>query len=110
MCALCGVLGGAVHWTESAGAPEAFAARREPHTRQRERQAQAAVLNAVLRHYGLGVGAWAGAGWQLSTRTGRSEMVDDLGRLWRAAERLSGKSCDPLDEGLLAGLERVPRP
>ena len=106
MCALCGMLGGELHWSDSAAAPAAFALRRETQTPQRERQARTRLLNAVLRHYGLGVADWAGGGCLLSNRTGRAEIVADLGRLWSAAERMSGKSCDPLDERLLAALDR----
>jgi hypothetical protein len=106
MCALCGMLGGDAHWSDSAAAPAAFARRRETHTLARERQARVRLLNAVLRHYGLGVADWAGGGYLLSSRTGRTELVGDLGRLWSAAERMSGKTLDPLDERLLAALDR----
>jgi len=95
------MLGGDAHWSESDAAPAAFAARREAHTRQRERQTRVRLLNAVLRHYGLNVTVWAGNSYLLSTRTGRTEIVDDLAHLWTAAERLSGKRCDPLDDQLL---------
>ena len=106
MCALCGVLGRQGHWSESDAAPAAFEARRETHSRQRERQARTRLLNTVLRHYGLSLSDWAGNGYLLSSRTGRTEIFEDLGRLWSAAERLSGKRCDPLDEQLLAALDR----
>jgi hypothetical protein len=38
-------------------------------------------------------------------RKGRAEVVDDLGGLWAAAERLAGRPLDPLDPALLAPLE-----
>jgi hypothetical protein len=104
MCALCGVLGAQDHWTDSAGAPGAFARRSEMHTRQRERQARTRVLNAVLRHYGLSLSDWSGNAYILSSRTGRTQVVDTLGQLWPAAERLSGRRCDPLEDGLLGAL------
>jgi len=42
----------------------------------------------------------------LSSRTGRSEIVDDLAHLWLAAERMLGHACDPLDPALIDKLER----
>ena len=42
----------------------------------------------------------------LSTTTSKTEIVDNLAHLWMAAERLLGRSCDPLDEELIALMER----
>jgi hypothetical protein len=42
----------------------------------------------------------------LSTATGKTEIVDNLAHLWMAAERLLGRPCDPLDEELIALMER----
>jgi hypothetical protein len=92
MCALCGVLGGAEHWTDAAA-------------RRRERAHRVAGANRIVRHYGLALADWQGAAFVLSTRTGRSEMVESVAHLWPAAERLLGRPCDPLDEGLIARLE-----
>jgi hypothetical protein len=105
VCAFCGMLGGQAHWSESDAAPTAFVARREAHTRQRERQRRVRLLNAVLRHYGLTVAPWAANSYLLSTRTGRTEIVDDLAHLWTVAERLSSKRCDPLDDELLHAMD-----
>jgi type II secretory pathway pseudopilin PulG len=104
MCQLCGMLGGGAHWTDSAAAPAVFAARVERQTRLRERQERMRVLNAVLKHYGLGVRDWSGNAYLLTTRTGRTAIVDNLAQLWSAAERLSGRRCDPLDPALLTSL------
>ena len=49
MCALCGVLGGKGHWSDSAAAPAVFANRTEPQTRGRERQARTR-LHAFVRN------------------------------------------------------------
>ena len=38
--------------------------------------------------------------------SGKSEIVDNLAHLWMAAERLLGRPCDPLDEELVALMER----
>ena len=104
MCALCGVLGGKGHWSDSASAPAAFAGRTEPQTRLRERQARTRLLNLVLKHYGVVVRDWSGSSYLLTSRTGRTAIVETVAEVWGAAEGLSGRSCDPLDEGYLATL------
>ena len=104
MCSLCGVLGGRGHWTESASTPEAFTSRPDPTTRRRERQARTQIANRVLTHYGLSLKDWNGSSYILSTKTGRTVIVDNLSEVWIAAEALVHGECDPLDEGLLAEL------
>ena len=104
MCALCGVLGGKGHWSDSASAPAAFAGRAEPQTRLRERQARTRLLNVVLKHYGFVVSDWSGNAYLLTSPTGRTAIVETISEIWSAAERLSGRICDPLDEGYLAKL------
>ena len=104
MCSLCGILGGRGHWTESASSPEVFAARTEIHTPARERQQRTRVLNVVLAHYGLSVADWTAGKSVLRSATGRTALVDNVGELWPAAERLAGRTLDPLDPTLLATL------
>jgi hypothetical protein len=104
MCALCGVLGGRGHWTESAGAPAAFASRGEAHTRARERQQRTRLVNRVLGHYGLRLGDWSAGGHVLGGRTGRTALVNNLSEMWAAADDLARRECDPLDPDLLAHL------
>jgi hypothetical protein len=104
MCALCGVLGGKGDWSDSASAPAAFAGRAEPQTRLRERQARTRILNSVLKHYGVGIRDWSGNAYVLTSRTGRTAIVDTVGQIWSAAEQLSGRTCDPLDENYLRTL------
>ena len=103
MCSLCGVLGGRAHWTDSAGHADAFPNRVET-TRRAERQHRTRLANTVLGHYGLTLSDWTGASYVLRTRTGRTAMVENLTELWSAAEDLTGRPCDPLDETLLARL------
>jgi hypothetical protein len=105
MCSLCGMLGAPDHWTESAGSPSVFAGREAVHTRQRERQARTRLINTVLAHYGLNLRDWSGSAYLLSNRTGRTVIVNDLAQLWAAAERMIGRECDPLDDGLVRALE-----
>ena len=104
MCALCGVLGGKGHWSDSASAPAVFASRTEPQTRLRERQTRVRILNAVLKHQGVVAKDWSGNAYLLTSRTGRTAIVDTIADVWPAAERISGRVCDPLDEQYLSRL------
>ena len=104
MCSLCGILAGRGHWTESASSPEVFAGRSEVHTATRERQRRNRILNAVLGHYGLSVSDWTAGKSVLRSATGRTAIVDNVGELWPAAERLAGRPVDPLDPTLLSAL------
>jgi hypothetical protein len=105
MCGLCGVFEGVAHWTDAA-APEGPSGEAAPGpTRRRERLYRVALANRVLEHYGLTLTDWAGTSYVLGSRTGRSEIVQHLAALWRVAERMAGRRCDPLDPALLAALE-----
>jgi len=104
MCSLCGILGGKGHWSDVAAAPGAFAGRSEPQTRLAERQARTRLLNAVLRRHGIFVKDWSGNGYLLTSRTGRTALVETIAEIWKAAEAISGSVCDPLDEDYLAAL------
>jgi len=104
MCALCGVLGGAGHWTDAVARPGVFTRTGEPIERRRERAARVAHANRVLKHYRLSLSDWQGASFLLSTATGKTEIVDNLTHLWMAAEKLLGRPCDPLDEALIGSL------
>ena len=106
MCALCGVLGGAEHWTAAVARPGVFTRNTDAAARRRERIRQVAAANRVLRHYRVNLADWQGSLFVLSGATGKTEIVDNLAHLWIAAERLFGRSCDPLDEELIALMER----
>ncbi len=106
MCGLCGVLGGKGHWSDSAAAPAVFASRTEPQTRGRERQARVRLLNAALKYHGVFVKDWSGSSYLLTGRTGRTAIVDNIADIWAAAERLAGRTIDPLDERYLATLAK----
>jgi hypothetical protein len=92
MCALCGALFTS-HWAESGSG-------------RRERVFRARLVNRVLAHFGLELTDWAGRVYLLRDRKGKTAVVDDLGGLWAAAERLAGRPLDPLDPDLLASLSR----
>jgi hypothetical protein len=105
MCSLCGVLGGNEHWTDAAARPGVFTRNDSRLDRRRERANRVAAANRMLAAFGLVLSDWQGASFVLSTKTGKSEIVEDLGHLWPAAERLIGRPCDPLDSGLIARME-----
>ena len=65
------------------------------------------VANRVLAAFGLSVSDWQGTAFLLSTRTGKTEIIGDLGHLWAAAERLTGRVCDPLALPVIERLERT---
>jgi hypothetical protein len=90
MCGLCGVLL-SEHWAEEGSG-------------RRARVFRVVVLNRVLSHYGLSLSDWAGSVYTLRDAKGRSAVVSDLGSLWGEAEKLTGRSLDPLDPDLLAAL------
>ena len=105
MCSLCGILGGAEHWADAAAREGVYTRNADPVRRRRERAERVRLANRVLAFYGMRLADWQGASYLLSTLTGKSEIVGDLGHLWAAAERLSGRLCDPLASDLLARIE-----
>lgn len=103
MCGLCGMLGADTHWSDASGTPQAFGGREM--TRRQERARRVALINDVLKHCGVTAKDWMSTSYVLSTRTGKSEVVDHLGMLWATADGLSGRACDPLDPDLMGALE-----
>src|SRR3954463_14218050 len=108
MCALCGVLGDAEHWTAAVARPGVFTRNTDPAARRRERMQQVAAANRVLQHYRMTLADWQGSAFVLSTATGKTEIVDTLAHRGAAAERLQGRPCDPLDQNIIALMEREP--
>ena len=106
MCALCGVLGGTEHWTDAVARPGVFTRNTDAASRRRERMNRVAAANRVLSCYRMNLADWQGYAFVLSSATGKTEIVDNLAHLWMAAERLLGRPCDPLDEELIALMER----
>lgn len=90
MCNACGNPAAPGHWTE-AGAGS-------PGDRLRARFHRAALLQRVLKPYGLS--AHDGGvipGIQIGTLSGAQTIVNNLEDLWAEAERLAGQPIDPLD-------------
>ncbi len=105
MCSLCGVLGGSDHWTDAAQRPGVYTHNVDALQRRRERAHRIACASSVLRYYGLTLSDWQASSFVLSTATGKTELVDNLGHLWATAEKLLGRPCDPLDADLIIRLE-----
>jgi len=105
MCSLCGVIGGNEHWTDAVARLGVFTRNVERIDRRRERARRVSAANRALAAFGMSLSDWQGASFVLATRTGKSEVIEDLGHLWPAAERLSGRLCDPLDPVLIARME-----
>ncbi|SJZ78888.1 hypothetical protein SAMN02745126_02296 [Enhydrobacter aerosaccus] len=101
MCALCGILGPANHWTDAAARPGVFTRNLDSLQRRRERLQRVACAQRVLSHYRLTLSDWQGTAYLLSTPTGKTEIVDNLTHLWAAAEKLLGRRCDPLDPAVI---------
>ena len=95
MCGLCGIFGVSEHWTDSADGSAASKAERLHRVR---------IANAALEPFGLKVADWMNR-LTLSSRTGKSAVIDNFGALWPMAERLRGQACDPLDPELIARYE-----
>ncbi|MGO7041843.1 hypothetical protein ACCS60_26195 [Rhizobium acaciae] len=105
MCSLCGILGGNEHWADAVSRPGVYTRSAERIDRRRERARRVAIANCILDAFGLSISDWQGSSFLLSTRTGKTEIIEDLGHLWPAAERLAGRPLDPLAEPLLDRLE-----
>ena len=101
MCSLCGVLGAEGDWTEASAMPSL----NRRGTLRAERLHRVQVVNLVLGQFGLVPRDWEGAKYQLCTRTGRTEFVDNLSQVWQAAERMLGRACDPLDASVIERME-----
>jgi hypothetical protein len=113
MCVLCGQdFVARAHWTDRHLEDRARAAApgSDPieyqRDRRRERAHRVALTREVLRHFGLKLDDWGGSKYVLRDGKGRSEIVQDLGSLWPAAERLAGRSLDPLEPALREALDK----
>jgi hypothetical protein len=115
MCVLCGQdFVAQVHWTDRhledrarAAAPGSDPTEHQ-RDRRRERAHRVALIREVLRHYGLKLDDWGGSKYVLRDGKGRSEIVQDLGSFWPAAERLAGRTLDPLEPRLVEALGEEP--
>ena len=108
MCILCGEFVAHVHWTDRRYEDEVRASvitvGEFDRARTRDRLRRASLANRVLSHYNLRIEDWAGSKYLLRDRTGRTELVGDLGSMWPAASRMAGRPLDPLDPALQKAL------
>jgi hypothetical protein len=102
MCGLCGAFGGSDHWT---GGSAATATGLTPAA---ERQARARIANQILKPYGLTLDEWAGR-FTLRARNGKTAIIDHFGAIWPEAEKLTGRTFDPLDPAALDRMEGISR-
>jgi hypothetical protein len=101
MCGLCGLFGGADHWTTAAARPQVFGGAR---TRRAERAQQVRLANRVLLPFALRLEDWQGTRFVLSSATGKRAMAETLPEVWTAAASMLGRPIDPLDPAVLARL------
>lgn len=98
-----------VHWTDRSPAAGSTGAAvvggDQLRSYRRERLHRAKLANKLLFHFGLKVEDWNGSKFLLSDRKGRQEIIEDLGGLWSAVEKLAGRKLDPLDPALVGKLK-----
>jgi hypothetical protein len=101
VCVLCYEFASEEHWTDALGSDSGTMVALSPGGRHR----RTALIAAVLRPYGLTV-ADPGQGRYvvIGDLKGSSEVAAGLGEVWAAAERLSSRSVDVLDDALLDDL------
>ena len=106
MCVLCGQLVTELHWAERRFDAGATGGIGTELGRRRDRFHRTRIVKQVLEHYGLQFDDdWSATSYVLSNRKGASELVQNLGQLWPAAQQMAGRPLDPLDPGLLCALE-----
>ena len=94
------------HWTDAAARPGVFTRNVDPAAAPARAGAPHRLRQpACSAYYGLTLSDWQASSFVLSTATGKTELVEDLGHLWAAAEKLLGRPCDPLDPDLIIRLE-----
>jgi hypothetical protein len=102
MCGMCGVFLSESNWSDVTVTSVAGGGR----TRRHERLHRVALANRILKHCALKVSDWNGVSYVLSSATGQTAIVDSIAAVWPVAEQLRKQPIDPLDEGLIAALER----
>lgn len=102
MCVLCTGFISQLHWTDKRIREEEAVTEGDQLRRsRRERLHRASLANKVLCYFGLKLEDWNGSKFILSDKKGRQEVIQDLGELWPAAEKLTGRKLDPLAPPLI---------
>ncbi|MGH2509327.1 MAG: hypothetical protein ACRDHZ_18265 [Ktedonobacteraceae bacterium] len=104
MCVLCGEALTHIHWTEQRSDEQQISGDDRQRSRMRDRLHLVRLANRFLSHDGLHLDDWHGSKYLLSDRKGSSAIVQDLGSLWAAAEKLLHRPLDPLDPAFLTAL------
>lgn len=105
MCGVCGVLGGAAHW--SSGHKRVGSA--QATTSRADRARTVGLLNRIARTRGFQIHDWHGSSFVIVGPTGAQEIVDSLALVWAALDRLSRRVIDPLaDEWLDPDVDQEP--
>ena len=84
--------------------PEAFGGQGAVRPRRQERFHRVKLINESLRVFALRLDDWQGQSFILSSRTGKTEIVDNLMAVWPAAEQMIGRPLDPMNPEVLARL------
>lgn len=111
MCILCGELIMTVHWTDQPLHDQEYknqtkiVAGSMQHSRMKQRLKRASLAGKILGYYGLTIKEWMGSRFMLFDKKGTSNVVYDLGDMWKVAEDMSHKKLDPLDPEFLAYLK-----
>lgn len=108
MCGLCGALASGEYWTDASGRPEFEAAGRKV-VRRNERSQRVALVNAVLKPYGVSIRDWGGNSYVLRGARGSARNVYNLAGVWSVADELADGIIDLLSDALLRELERGAR-
>lgn len=106
---MCGIWGQTDHWSNPDRLPGGARSGAETSV-VRRRQTQAETLSLFTRACGVTVRDWAQTSWMVESVSGSTEMVNGLGDVWSAVERLTGKSIDPLALALIQAFEARQHP
>lgn len=97
-----------VHWTDQGSHDKEFSntiiVGELQRDRMRDRLRRVYYLNRILSFYGLNLADWNGSKYLLADKKGNQQIVNDLGDLWPAAQKMASNRLDPLDPGLLSYL------
>jgi len=86
---MCGLLGGGNHWSNSGVPVDGASVRRRRHL-------QVSLANRILTAFRLRLDDFQGQSFILRSPTGAVELVADFTEIWKVAEKMLGRSLDPL--------------
>lgn len=111
MCVLCGEFVMNIHWTDSRqGNPSdslVVAGNETQRIRQRERTERVCLANRLLQFSGLKLEDWSGSKYVLRDRKGNALIIQDVGGLWPAVEKMLKRKLDPLDPEFLKPFDKA---